>query len=40
MIPDFALLLVILTLFSGLVWLADNLFFRRRRMDKPCSKKC
>ena len=39
MIPDFALLLVILTLFSGLVWLADNLFFRRRRMDKAVQQK-
>jgi signal peptidase I len=39
MIPDFALLLVILTLFSGLVWLLDSLFFRRRRMDKAVQKK-
>jgi signal peptidase I len=39
MIPDFALLLVILTLFSGLVWLTDNLFFRRRRMDKAVRQK-
>jgi signal peptidase I len=39
MIPDFALLLVILTLFSGLVWLADNMFFRRRRMDKAVRQK-
>jgi signal peptidase I len=39
MIPDFALLLVILTLFSGLVWLLDSLFFRRRRMDKAVQQK-
>ncbi len=39
MIPDFALLLVLLTLFSGLVWVGDNLFFRRRRMDKAVQQK-
>ncbi|HLF30704.1 MAG TPA: signal peptidase I [Xanthomonadales bacterium] len=39
MIPDFSLLLVILTLFSGLVWLIDNLFFRRRRMDCAVQQK-
>jgi signal peptidase I len=39
MIPDFALLLVILTTFSGLVWLVDSLFFRRRRMDKSVQQK-
>lgn len=38
MIPDFSLLLVILTLFSGLVWLIDSLFFRRRRMDRAVQK--
>jgi signal peptidase I len=39
MIPDFSLLLVILTLFTGLVWLLDSLFFRRRRMDKAVQEK-
>lgn len=39
MIPDFALLLVILTAFSGMVWLVDNLFFRRRRLDKSVQQK-
>lgn len=37
--PDFSLLLVILTGFSGLVWLIDSLFLRRRRMDKAVKKK-
>lgn len=32
--PDFSLLLVVLTAFSGLVWLADRLFFRRNRLDR------
>jgi len=39
MIPDFSLLLVILTFFAGLVWLTDSLFFRRRRMDKAVQNK-
>ena len=39
MIPDFSLLLVVLTLFSGLVWMIDSLFFRRRRMDRAVQKK-
>jgi len=39
MIPDFSLLLVILTLFTGLMWLLDSLFFRRRRMDKAVQEK-
>lgn len=39
MIPDFSFLLVVLTLFSGLVWLADSLFFRRRRMDRAVQQK-
>jgi len=39
MIPDFSLLLVGLTLVSGLVWLADSLFLRRRRMDRAVQKK-
>lgn len=37
--PDFSLLLVVLTAFTGLVWLIDNLFFRRRRMDRAVQKK-
>jgi signal peptidase I len=36
--PDFSLLLVVLTAFTGLVWLVDSLFFRRRRMDKAVQK--
>ena len=39
MIPDFSFLLVVLTLFSGLVWLVDSLFFRRRRMDRAVQQK-
>jgi signal peptidase I len=39
MIPDFSLLLVLLTLFTGLVWLIDSLFFHRRRMDKAVQQK-
>jgi len=39
MIPDFSLLLVLLTLFTGLVWLLDSLFFKRRRMDKAVQQK-
>ena len=39
MIPDFSLLLVVLTLFSGLVWMIDSLFFRRRRMDRAVQRK-
>ncbi len=39
MIPDFSLLLVLLTLFTGLVWLVDSLFFRRRRMDRAVQNK-
>ena len=31
---DFALVLVVLTSFSGLVWLVDSLFFRQRRRDR------
>jgi len=37
--PDFSLLLVALTAFSGLVWLIDSLFFKRRRMDRAVQKK-
>jgi len=39
MIPDFALLLVILTGVSGLIWVLDNLFFRRQRMDRAVKEK-
>jgi len=39
MIPDFSFLLVLLTLFSGLVWLLDSLFFKRRRMDRAVQQK-
>ncbi len=39
MIPDFSLLLVVLTFFSGLVWMIDSLFFRRRRMDRAVQRK-
>jgi signal peptidase I len=31
---DFALVLVVLTFLSGLIWLIDSLLFRQRRMDK------
>jgi signal peptidase I len=37
--PDFSLLLVALTAFSGLVWLTDSLFFKRRRMDRAVQEK-
>jgi signal peptidase I len=36
--PDFSLLLVLLTGLSGLIWLVDSLFFRRRRMDRAVQK--
>jgi len=39
MIPDFSLLLVLLTLFTGIVWLVDSLFFKRKRMDKAVQQK-
>jgi len=32
--PNFTLLLVALTLLSGVIWLIDSLFFKRRRMDR------
>ncbi len=35
---DFSLLLVVLTTFTGLVWLVDSLLFRRRRMDRAVQK--
>lgn len=37
--PDFALILVLLTGFTGLVWLIDSLFLRRKRMDKAVVEK-
>lgn len=36
--PDFSLLLVALTGFTGLVWLFDSLFLKRRRMDRAVQK--
>jgi len=36
--PDFALLLVLLTAFTGLVWLIDSLFLKRRRMDRAVQQ--
>jgi signal peptidase I len=32
--PDFSLLLVLLTGLTGLIWLVDSLFLKRRRMDR------
>ena len=32
--PDFSLLLVLLTGLTGLIWLIDSLFLRRRRLDR------
>lgn len=37
--PDFSLLLVLLTGLTGLVWLVDALFFKRRRMDRAVQQK-
>jgi signal peptidase I len=37
--PDFSLLLVLLTALSGLIWLLDSLFLRRRRMDRAVQTK-
>lgn len=34
MVPDFSLLLVVLTGLSGFIWLIDSLFLRRSRMDR------
>jgi len=34
---DFALVLVALTLLSGLIWLADSLLFRQRRRDRSAQ---
>lgn len=36
--PDFALLLVVLTALTGLVWMLDSLFLKRRRMDRAVQK--
>ncbi len=36
--PDFSLLLVLLTGLTGLVWLIDSLFLRRRRLDRAVQK--
>jgi signal peptidase I len=36
--PDFALLLVVLTGLTGLIWLFDSLFLKRRRMDRAVQK--
>ncbi|MDT8320144.1 MAG: signal peptidase I [Xanthomonadales bacterium] len=35
---DFSLILVLLTAFTGLVWLLDSLFLRRRRMDRQVQR--
>jgi signal peptidase I len=36
--PDFSLLLVALTALTGLVWILDSLFLKRRRMDRAVQK--
>ena len=36
--PDFTLILVLLTAFSGVVYLVDSLFLRQRRMDRAVQK--
>jgi signal peptidase I len=36
--PDFSLLLVLLTTFTGIVWVLDSLLLRRRRMDRAVRK--
>lgn len=35
---DFALVLVVLTTLSGLIWLIDSLLFRQKRMDRSVQK--
>ena len=35
---DFALVLVVLTSVSGIVWLVDSLFFRQKRMDRAVQQ--
>ena len=37
--PDFSLLLVLLTGLSGVIWMIDSLFFKRRRMDRAVQEK-
>jgi signal peptidase I len=37
--PDFSLLLVLLTALTGVIWLIDSLFLRRRRMDRLVQEK-
>jgi signal peptidase I len=36
--PDFSLLLVLLTGLTGIIWLLDSLFLRRRRLDREVRK--
>lgn len=36
--PDFSLILVLLTGLTGLIWLIDSLFLKRRRMDRAVQK--
>jgi signal peptidase I len=36
--PDFSLLLVALTGLTGLIWILDSLFWKRRRMDRAVQK--
>jgi len=36
--PDFSLILVLLTGLTGLIWLVDSLFLKRRRMDRAVQK--
>ncbi|MFC1689119.1 signal peptidase I [Pseudomonadota bacterium] len=36
--PDFSLLLVVLTGLTGLIWIIDSLFLKRRRMDRAVQK--
>ncbi len=35
---DFALVLVVLTALSGVIWLVDSLLFRQKRMDRSVQK--
>ena len=35
---DFALVLVVLTTLSGLIWLVDSLLFKQRRMDRSVQR--
>ena len=36
--PDFSLILVVLTALTGVIWLLDNLLFRRKRMDRAVQE--